>query len=378
MCTVVVAGAGPAGLRTAALLAKQGWEVTVFEEHAQVGIPENCSGLFSVSGLKELGIDASACTVNEIYGADIFSPSGERLTIEKNEPVAVVVKRSEFDKMLFEEAIKNGAQVELNSKLIDVRQENIFFQRGKRGELRKAKIVVGADGVLSTAREIAGITVDKRFFLQSYQERVQGSFERKKVKVYLGSFAPGFFAWVIPECENIARIGIATLLGINAKDAFENFKKRLMIEFETIEAKSFMIACGPPLEEPCIKNILLVGSAAFQAKASTGGGVIIGLNAAEKCAHAIAAHLRGEAKLDEYVKMLKPINKDLWTHWKLRSYLNSLSDASIDKLIAKANRLGLGEFLSEHGDMDWPSRFIGQAMRKPRFWGMLPLLLRLR
>lgn len=378
MCAVVIAGAGPSGLRTASILAKRGWDVTVLEEHAQVGIPENCSGLFSVSGLRELAIDAEKCTVNHIYGAEIFSPAGHKLTIERKDAVALVVKRAEFDRLLLDEAIKSGAKVELNSKLIDVRSRHVFLQRGNHGELKKAKVVVGADGVLSKVREIAGINVDKKYFLQSYQERVHGSFERRKVKLYLGSFARGLFAWIIPESETIARVGIATLIGINAKEAFENFKRKFMLEFETIESKSFMIPCGPPIEKPCRNNMLLVGDAAFHVKASTGGGVIMGLHASERCAQAIEMHLKENANLAEYCKLLEPINKELWIHWKLRSYLNSLSDEKIDKLILKANKLNLGDFLSEHGDMDWPSRFIGKMMRMPKFWGMLPLLLRFR
>jgi geranylgeranyl reductase family protein len=378
MPAIVIAGAGPAGLRTASLLAMEGWQVDVLEEHSEVGIPENCAGLLSVSGLNELGINAEPCVINRIYGAELFSANGTKLTIERQDPVALVVKRSEFDKMLYKEAVKNGANLEFNSKLIDVRKQHIFFQRKARGEAKKARIVVGADGVLSKAREIAGIKIDKRYFVQSYQERVSGTFDKTKVQLYLGSFARGLFAWIIPESDSVARVGIATSLGINAKEAFEEFKRKYSLEFETIEKQSFMIPIGPPIEEPIKDNILLVGDAAFHVKATTGGGIILGLDAAQRCAEAITKHLKYGSNLSEYKNLLKPINRELKIHWRMRAYLNSLSDDKLDKLFLKLKKAGIEEFLAEHGDMDRPSRFIGKLLKKPRFWSLLPLLFRLR
>jgi len=378
MEAVLIAGAGPAGLKVASLLAKEGWNVTVLEEHSTIGIPENCSGLFSISGLNELGINAEHCTVNKVYGAEIYSPYGTKLVVERKKPQAVVVKRAEFDKALYKEALNNGAEVEFNSKLIDVRKESVFFKRNTRGEIKKARIIVGADGVSSRAREIANITIPKEYFVHSYQERVYGSFDEKRVQVYTGSFAKGLFAWIIPESRTVARAGIAVSLGKNPKQAFDEFKQKYALELETIEKQSFMIPIGPAIEEPVRGNILLVGDAAFHVKATTGGGIIMGLNAAEKCAQAINNHLKHGTNLSEYKKFLKPINKELKIHWKIRSYINSLSDDKLDKLFLKLKKAGIEEFLIEYGDMDRPSRFIGKLLKKPKFWGFLPLIFKFR
>lgn len=378
MCAVLVVGGGPAGIMTASELSKNGWDVTLIEEHPKVGVPENCSGLLSFTGLNELGIDAESCIVNKVYGAEVFSPSGHRILIERNSPVAAVVSRKSFDEMLLKEAIKNGAKIEFESKLIDVRKENIFIQKKNRGELRKAKVIVGADGVYSRTREIISIKPERSHYVNSYQVRANGSFESKKVKLYLGSFANGLFAWVIPENSSIARIGIATAHGINPKEAFDEFKKKYFLEFEKIEESSFAIPCGPPIPEPLKQNILLVGDAAFQVKATTGGGIIMGLNAAKMCAKAIDSMFRNGTSLDNYGILIKPITKELNTHWKIRSYINKLNDTTLDKLFIKAQKAKLGEFLSEHGDMDWPSRFLPKMLSKPSFWGFLPILLRFR
>ncbi len=377
MDSVAVVGAGPIGLKVASLLAKHGWEVNVLEEHSQIGIPENCSGLISLSGIKELGMDVKDVTVNKIYGAEIVSPSGEKLVVERKEAVAVVIDRAAFDRMLYKEALKSGASIEFNSKFIDLRTQSLFLKKENRGELRKVKIVVGADGVYSKVREVAGINISKKYFVHSYQERVEGSFNKKKVYVYLGSFARNFFAWIIPENDHIARAGIATSFGENPSKAFERFKEKFAFEFDTIEKQSFAIPIGPPIKDPVVDKILLVGDAAFHVKATTGGGIIMGLSAAEKCAKAIEEHFKYGTELKNYSKLLKPIIKELVLHWKIRRYLNSLDDSRLDKLLIRLKKAGIEEFLVEHGDMDKPSRFLGKLLKKPKFWRFLPLFLRL-
>ena len=47
-----IIGAGPAGLHTAYLLAKAGKEVNVFEEHKEIGLPVQCTGI-TTSHLKK-------------------------------------------------------------------------------------------------------------------------------------------------------------------------------------------------------------------------------------------------------------------------------------------------------------------------------------
>ena len=75
MVSVAVVGAGPAGLSVAINSQKAGWETVVIEEHPQVGIPVNCTGIISRSGVDELGLKISGITVNAVRGARIFSPN---------------------------------------------------------------------------------------------------------------------------------------------------------------------------------------------------------------------------------------------------------------------------------------------------------------
>ncbi len=378
MNTVTIVGAGPAGLWTAIELKERGWDSLILEEHSQVGVPMHCSGLISASGVKELGLKLKDALLNNIYGAEIIAPDGSSLFVKRKTPAAFVIDRTKFDKSLQKQAERVGLKVQFNSQLIDFRKETIFYKKKKHGEMDKTKILVGADGAHSKARELVNIIIPKENFVHTYQEFAVGSFDPKIVKLFFGSFAPGFFGWIIPESSERARIGIGTSLGTNPIKAFKEFKEKNRLEFSSTKKESFVVPIGPPLKSCVHKNILLVGDAAFQTKASTGGGIIMGMLSAKKCAAAIDHFLKNGKPLTNYNSYLKEINKELKIHWKIRSFLNNQSDEKINKLFKKLKKAGVEEFLEEFGDMDKPSRFVGKILRKPSMWNLAALALRFR
>jgi len=378
MNTVTIVGAGPAGLGTAIELKERGWDSLILEEHPQVGIPTHCTGLISSSGAKELGLKLKDSLVNNIYGAELISPAGNRLTVKKKGPVAFVIDRAFFDKSLQKRAVKLGLKVQFNSQLIDLRKETLFFKKKKHGEMDKTKILIGADGVHSKARELMELSAPKENLIHTYQEFAEGSFDEKMAQMHFGSFAPGFFAWVVPESNCRARIGIGTTMDTNPVEAFKKFKEEKGLEFSAIKRESFIVPVGPPLKSSVNDNILLVGDAAFQTKATTGGGIILGMLSAQKCAAAVDHFLKNGKPLSNYNSYLKEVNRELKIHWKIRSYINGLEDKKIDSLFEKMKRAGVEEFLQEHGDMDKPSKFVGKILKKPGMWSLAGLAMKFR
>ncbi|MFH1587722.1 MAG: NAD(P)/FAD-dependent oxidoreductase [Candidatus Diapherotrites archaeon] len=372
MYNVCIIGGGPTGLTTAKLLAEQGWECVVLEEHTKIGEPTECTGLISASGVKELGLDLSECLVNTIYGADIYSPGNYMLSVQRETPVAYLIDRADFDKKLAKEAHAAGVEIKNNSRMININNNSVFFQAKERGELIKAQVIVGADGALSKTREMKfGGKPKQNSFIHAYQVRGQGNFNEKKVNVYLGNYAKGFFAWNSPENKSVSRIGLGTNLGEKIKENFDLFAKEKNFAEETFNSRiSSLIPVGPPLEKAVKENILLVGDAAFQTKSTSGGGIMLGLEAAKACAKTIDNHFKHKKPLENYNKEIEPIKKELRMHWKIRNYLNSLNEAQTDKLFIKLKNAGIEEFLNEEGHMDKPAQFISKLALKPKMWGM--------
>ena len=50
---IAIIGAGPIGSYTAYLLSKQGKDVSVFEDHKEIGLPVHCTGI-TTSVLKDI------------------------------------------------------------------------------------------------------------------------------------------------------------------------------------------------------------------------------------------------------------------------------------------------------------------------------------
>lgn len=369
---VTIVGAGPTGLHLASKLSDFGISSLVLEEHAEVGVPVHCSGLISESGCHDLDLKLDGVLLNEIYGADIISPEGTKITVERKRPVAYVVDRELFDKNLYKKAISKNVQVDFNSKLINFTDKNVFYQKENHGTMVKSKIVVGADGVQSRTRELMNLNAPTHMFVHAYQQMVSGDFDPKKVNVYLCREAVGFFAWLIPHSKKEADLGIGVTLGNNPKSAFDSFYASKNFDFEKISETSSIIPVGHPLKHVVLGNQLLVGDAAFQTKATTGGGIIFGLRAAETAANAISDTILNSRPLENYEKMLSGLNKELVMHWKIRSYINSLGTEKTEKLFLKAKRAGFGEFLTSYGDMDNPTKFIGKIFRKPSMLTLFP------
>ena len=375
MFSVCIVGAGPAGLKTAIECQKKGWETVVIEEHPEIGMPVNCTGIISKTGIEEHGIDLDGILVNSIKGARIHSPGGNMLEVRRKPDVAYVVDRAGLDRQLARQAEKAGAKIYLNTKLLNIRNESIFVEREERGELIKARILVGADGPGSLTRQIMGIQKTRNEFVHAYQVRVKGNFDPSMVSVYFGPYAKNFFGWAAPESREWARAGIATS-ELNVKSNFQLFMTQKSLRGEYCDMCSSLIPVGSPMKDIVKDNMMLVGDSAFHTKATTGGGIVASMNAGIAAAKAIDNNIKSKKPLKEYLNHLKPLYKELELHWKIRKYMNSFSDREIDAMFVKMKKAGVENFLEQHGDMDKPSLFVNRMIANPGMWRMLPELLK--
>ncbi|MBU0635688.1 geranylgeranyl reductase family protein [Candidatus Micrarchaeota archaeon] len=267
--TIAIVGGGPGGLKTATHLSQNGLDCVVIEEHSQIGLPENCSGLVSIEGSRKADLPVEECLVNQIRGAHIFSPNHSVLTIERSKPIANLINRSKLDALLAKTAQKSGANIRLNTRLIDIRKNTLFLESRGRGEILKASQVVGSDGPNSKTRNLMGIQSTMNDFIHSFQVKATGIFDPDFVELYFGGFAWNFFGWIIPENKNNARIGLGCKTGLNPKKQFDAFVQQKKLDIDVLEESSFLIPCRKPLDNLVADNKLLVGDAAFQTKATS-------------------------------------------------------------------------------------------------------------
>ena len=127
---VIVVGGGPCGLFSAVTMAELGADVTVCEEHPEIGAPSHCPGHVSLNGLKQLGLKLPKDIVeNKISGAVFYSPLGYEFQVRFDAPVTCVLNRALFDKFLANLAEEGGARFRLGTKV-----ESLLLDSGHEAE----------------------------------------------------------------------------------------------------------------------------------------------------------------------------------------------------------------------------------------------------
>ena len=286
MYDVIIVGAGPAGCRTAELVARRRFKVLVVEEHATIGKPTQCTGLVS----KKIGNLPASIVVNKIKTAKFFS--GDGCFEVKSKHAAYVIDRTKYDRWLASRAKTAGAKFKMQTKFLDSdveRGKNCVKVKTSRGAY-ETKIVVGADGPNSMVAKKSSIELPKNI-LYGLQVRVGAKFDVGVVELWFGDdVAPGLFAWVVPENKNIARVGLLT-----NKNPAAYLKKFLTRRFcgakIKISDKTGDVIRFGLMKKTAGERMLLVGDAACHVKPFSAGGLVYNKITAEIAARAIVKSL---------------------------------------------------------------------------------------
>ena len=354
---VVVVGAGPAGSTTARYAAMNGADVLMIEKRQEIGSPVRCGEGIAKALLEKVDIEPNKRWIaNEVLGARVISPNGSVVTLTERmagDETGYVIYRDVFDKELAKIAAKEGVDIMLKTSAISILRENgkvIGVKAKHMGRMFdiKAKVVVGADGFESQIGRWAGINTNLK------PSDVEIGFQYHMVGIdcdkdfshfYLGSYAPGGYVWIFPKAQGEANVGIGLQLSkIKDKAA----PKRYLDDFikkhkELAKGKAIMQVAGAvstcaPIERTIDDGIMLVGDAARQIDALTGGGIInaciAGKIAGETAAQAIKEGNVSKAFLNKYEKGWRDEMEDrLYRNWIAKEKLAELSDDTLNKLI---------------------------------------------
>ena len=119
MIDVLVIGAGPAGCHTATALAQKGYHVRVLEEHEVIGEPVDCSGVIGAEAFNELEA-SSELRLGEISRLQFNSPANLHFDFGLASPLAYIVDRGAFDRVIAKRASKSGAKIHLGARVVDL------------------------------------------------------------------------------------------------------------------------------------------------------------------------------------------------------------------------------------------------------------------
>jgi geranylgeranyl reductase family protein len=352
---VSIVGASVIGGVAARECARRGLTVALIDEDRTVGKNHRCTAIYSSSGLYSTGINFHPAIVNKINGAVIHAPNSNcSLTVESKDTFAYVLDRQRFDELSVEQAIREGAELFLDNRVIG-------FDNGPCSKDRSfnSKIIIGADGARSFTAQHFRFPPMKNF-VHCYETEMTdiAVSSRRLVDVFIDNrMFPGFFGWVVPTSSRSARFGFGVSDPMVLPGAKERFfsKKEIKDAIEGGSKVREFYAPIPASQRPQTQkgNVLLVGDAAGHVKATTGGGVVFGSMCARVAAKSVADHLLGNKKLNYEHEWRVRYGHTLTVHSLLRFLMDNTDSRIADLSIGAANLFGFNRFLESFGDMDF-------------------------
>ncbi len=330
-------GAGPGGLVAGEYAARAGARVLVVDKKREVGSPVRCAEGIGLPTFELLGLNTSSDFVsNSVNKFIMVSPRGRKLevTVPYSEFSLYILDRTGFEKALAQRLKSAKGELMLGTSVTGLAREKRVFGKvcTNSGEFN-AKVIIGADGVESNIGRWSGmikrLRMNQIFSAAEYDlagmEGVDDHFE-----IHFGTrLAPGGYAWVFPKGDGEANLGLGVLASTRKMpvELLKKFKEQRARKAQPIR---MVTGCIPSTLPPAVTvkdNIMLVGDAARQTNAVSGGGIanaIIAGKIAGEVAGRYVTEDRPVSHLEEYehlwrVKLEKILNKK----FRQRSYLEN-------------------------------------------------------
>jgi geranylgeranyl reductase family protein len=284
---VVIVGAGPAGSSTALPLAEAGCKVLLLERRSRVGVPVQCAEYIPQPLAGEVGAPPAALA-QRVKSLRTFIRGS---AVAENRWPGVVVNRDALDQHLVYRAVARGATLLTGCRVKSIEDHAVVF-RQQGGMLRvTACVIVGADGPASvTGRHIGLRNLN---FVYGLQVEAPLAEPLDHTQAHFREEFVGGYAWVFPK-------GDTANVGIGVERIAAKALPRLLTAFlEELRALGIiaggpvcrrtggLIPIGGPLPQSVRDHVLLVGDAAGQTDAVTGGGIPAAIHGGEIAGQAI-------------------------------------------------------------------------------------------
>ena len=309
---LIVVGGGPAGATAARYAAQGGLRVLLVDKKGELGTPVQCSGALSASALHDCDVPADGEFIAEpVHGFLTYSNSGEQIRLDyraagRVEPLGYVVDRKRFDRYLAKMALAAGADLWLKARVVGLeRADGVIAAQVERFGKRQpvsARVLVGADGVMSQIGVMAGMRVaiplgDLASCLQYIVENVETC---GLLEIVTGhTHAPGGYAWVYPKGHGMAEVGLGVARDRTDRDARwwldrfmgESFMRERFRRARIVEVQGGGVPLAAALKQMVADQIILVGDAARHVNPITGGGIHMAMRDGRIAGEFLAEHL---------------------------------------------------------------------------------------
>ena len=299
---VLVVGAGPAGAAAAHATARAGLKTLVLERRTTIGHPVRCAEYVPAALIREVPVQAWI-VAQAAASLVLHFPGGE--SRELHSP-GVILDRARFEQALVDAAVEAGATLWLGSPLQKLHRGQLAQVGGRHaGAMVQARLVIGADGPRSRVAEAVGLGRPR--FMIGLQRALPLQVSVAAAQLYFDAACRHGYGWLFPKGET-ANVGVALPRGqgAEARQALAALVHRLVQEEVVVPSvaqgpgggngdpgRGGLIPCSGPLPRIAAGRVLLVGDAAGQTDALTGGGIVAALRAGSLAGTTAAAFLPG-------------------------------------------------------------------------------------
>ena len=381
---VLIVGLGPAGGAAALAAAQAGLRVAAVERKKEIGVPVQCAEFIPLP----LACHAQAEGVlrQRIRGMNTHLPSGH---VDKSESPGLMVDRAAFDRALARQAEENGAQLHLNSRLVELDATNsVAMVVSPQGRICfDYRVLVAADGPYSFVARSLGLPRQEMAYARQYTvplleadklspspqpspakgEGVSlsprgrglgrgGGLKATCAEIWLSPDYPGGYAWLFPR-GGVANLGLGVdkRFGANPKALLDVLHRRLVSEGrvgETILRRTGgAIPVGGLRSNLVAGNVLFVGDAAGLTHPITGAGIAAAVASGERAGQAAAAWLLerdGNALMEFEEGIRDQFDASLQRAVARRAWLNQYwqTPAAHDDLIQRRGWIAFPEYFT--------------------------------
>ncbi len=361
---VLVVGAGPAGSLAARASAAAGARTLLVDQRGEIGHPVQCgeflpaleelADIIPYPDLLRAAYEIPAETVlRETATMACVAPRGRRYRFPLR---GVSVSRRRFDLALARRAERAGAELRFPAGVTRVRDGRAELAGGTSVE---AKVIIGADGPLSTVARGAGFR-PSRVLYRMITATLPGDFP-PEIALFFGSVAPGGYAWVIPKAgEANVGLGVTSLPeGATLGRLLDRFLASEGLG-TAVDRTRWWVPIGPPPASLVAGRSIFAGDAANAVMATNGGGIPTAMLSGYDAGVAAAAHVRDGTPLGSYDDAWRRhLAGPLARGHRLKRFADRF--AASDLLLALGMRYIGPSGLDAMMRMRWPSRLGGAS-----------------
>ncbi len=311
---VIVIGGGPAGATAARALGETGVSALLLDKSA---FPRDkpCGGGISARVIRRFPyLDSALGGISSKWLSKVYfeSPAGEAVDYESREPLYLMIRRSEFDGLLFSLARGVECQTGALVRKVDFRAECAVVTAEVRGEQReyRGRVVLGCDGANSVVSRAAGLRsggVQSEYAIDMMEEtpyrelNVRG---QDRMFIFYRIRGQYGYGYIFPKANHL-NLGVGFKLDYYLAElrgqqysyhrAFvrEQTSKRLL-EGESNRAnfRAFPLPISGPLARTYADRALVAGDAGGFVNAFTAEGIYYAMVSGDHAARAAIAAVR--------------------------------------------------------------------------------------